>query len=108
MFNDENKASSLAKFLNGFDYVIVDTCSLMEDSFPAWMDILVNAKDYLRDELHIQILNKCVEELKKHSKNHSDDSVRIEAKRALKILHQVKRSKILEFTKKEQRAEFRG
>jgi len=101
MFNDENKASSLAKFLNGFDYVIVDTCSLMEDSFPAWMDILVNAKDYLRDELHIQILNKCVEELKKHSKNHSDDSVRIEAKRALKILHQVKRSKILEFTKKE-------
>src|SRR5574344_263000 len=106
MFNDENKASSLAKFLNGFDYVIVDTCSLMEDSFSAWMDVLVNAKDYLRDGLHIQILNKCVDELKKHSKNHDDDSVRIESKRALKILHQVKRSKILEFTKKERGQNF--
>jgi rRNA-processing protein FCF1 len=106
MFNDENKASSLAKFLNGFDYVIVDTCSLMEDSFPSWMDTLVNAKDYLRDGLHIQILNKCVDELKKHSKNRDDDSVRIESKRALKILHQVKHSKILEFTKKERGQNF--
>jgi len=106
MFNDENKSSSLAKFLNSFDYVIVDTCSLMEDSFPAWMDILVNAKEYLREDLHIQIPNKCVDELKKHSKNREDDSARIAAKRALKILRQVKRKKIFELTKKEKDQNF--
>jgi len=106
MFNDENKSSSLAKFLNGFDYVIVDTCSLMEDSFPAWMDVLVNAKDYLREDLHIQVLNKCVDELKKHSKNRQDDSARIAAKRALKILRKVKWKKILELTKKEKDQNF--
>lgn len=34
MYSDENKARLLAKQLNYFDYAIVDTSSLMEDSFP--------------------------------------------------------------------------
>lgn len=38
MYSDENKSSSLAKFLNGFDYAMIDTCSLMDEAFPnGWM-----------------------------------------------------------------------
>ena len=57
MYNDENRAMALAKHLNGFDYVLIDTCSLMEDAFPAWMDRLVAAQDYLEDsstEIYVQ------------------------------------------------------
>ena len=45
MFSEEQYATSLAKFLSDFDYAIVDTCSLMDDAFPKWMDILHGAKD---------------------------------------------------------------
>lgn len=106
MFSDENKSSSLAKFLNNFDYVIVDTCSLMEDGFPYFMDALVNAKTYLKEDRHIVIYNECWEELKKHSKNRKDDAVRIAAKRAIKIVRKVRWKRIFEFPKKEKNPNF--
>ncbi len=106
MYSDENKSSSLAKLLNGFDFVIMDTCSLMEDGFPLFLDILVNAKDYLREDVRITVYHKCLDELKKHSKNKANDDLRIAAKRALKILKLAKRSKLFEFTKKEKDQNF--
>lgn len=106
MFSDENKASSLAKFLNTFDYAIIDTSSLMEDSFPNFMDTLVNAQDYLSEDLHIIVYQPCLEELKKHSRDKSNDSKRIAAKRAQKILKSIKRKKIIEFEKKKKGQNF--
>ena len=106
MFSDENNSSSLAKLLNSFDFVIMDTCSLMEESFPNFMDILVNAKDYLREDVRITVYHKCLDELKKHSKNKVNDDLRIAAKRALKILKKTKKYKIFELTKKEKDQNF--
>ena len=104
MFSDENKSSSLAEFLLRYDYVIIDTCSLMEDGFPLFMDVLVNAKDYLNNR-RIVIYGECLAEIKKHSKNRKEHSVRIAAKRALKILHsfRFKRFKPFEYTRKSKR-----
>jgi|GEM_PF-708330 len=96
-YSDENKASSLAKMFNSYDYVVIDTCSLMEDGFPPFMDILVNAKDYLKEGLPIVVYTTCLDELKKHSKDKHNDDKRVAAKRAIKILRSVKRKKI--FTK---------
>lgn len=106
MFSDENKSSSLAKLLNSFDFVIMDTCSLMEDGFPPFMDILVNAKDYLKENARITVYHSCLEELKKHSKNKKSDDTRIAAKRAIKILKQAKRAKLFDFPKKEKDQNF--
>ena len=69
MYSDENRSSSLAKLLNGFDQVILDTSSLMVDGFPNWMDVLANAKEYVKEELKIIVFYECLEELKKHSKD---------------------------------------
>lgn len=95
MFSDENKISSLAKLISQFDYVIVDTCSLMDDNFPTWMDNLERAQDYLREDLMIYVPKSCADELKKHSKDQKLDSKRIAAVRALKILKEAKKRKIL-------------
>jgi rRNA-processing protein FCF1 len=89
MYKDESKSSSLAKFLSIYDYVFVDTCSLMEDGFPAFMDTLEASKEYWKDGLKIIVPSSCVSELKKHSHNKDSNEARIEAKRALKILRHV-------------------
>jgi rRNA-processing protein FCF1 len=100
MYSEETKSSSLAKFLSIYDYVFVDTCSLMEDSFPVFMDNLTASHEYWRDGLHVIVLGECVEELKKHAASKDNQEARIEAKRALKILHHDKWfHKILEVTK---------
>ena len=101
MFSEEQYATSLAKFLSDFDYAIVDTCSLMDDAFPKWMDILHGAKDYLNDDLRIIVPRECFEELKKHAKNKEDAGKRIAAKSAIKIIRRAKWSKLLEVGKKE-------
>ena len=106
MFSDENKSSSLAGYLNRYDYVILDTCSLMEDGFAPFMDALVNAKTYLKDDRHIVIYHECLQELKKHSKDRSRDTARIAAKRAMKIIRKVKWKRIFEFPKKEKNPNF--
>ncbi|MBO4540903.1 MAG: hypothetical protein J5736_02905, partial [Bacilli bacterium] len=84
----------------------MDTCSLMEDGFPLFMDVLVNAKDYLREDVRITVYHSCLEELKKHSKNKLSDDARIAAKRAIKILKQAKKAKLFEFPKKEKDQNF--
>ncbi len=102
MYQEELKSSNLAKFLNDYDYVFVDTCSLMEDSFPLFMDRLTSSKEYWRDELQVIVLGECLEELKKHSKEKDKERIssRIAATRALKIIkHDKWRSKTLTITK---------
>ena len=104
MYNDENRAMALAKHLNGFDYVLIDTCSLMEDAFPAWMDRLVAAQDYLEDSsTEIYVPKECIEELERHSKNKKDFDKRGPAKRALKILKDAKRRKLITILKKQKK-----
>lgn len=85
MYSEETKASSLAKLLSNFDLVLLDTCSLMEDSFPNFMDALVASRGYWKEGLRVVILGECMDELKKHSKS-GEHEKRINAKRALKIV----------------------
>lgn len=85
MYNEELKSSKLAQFLNDYDYVFMDTCSLMEDSFPLFMDYLSKSKEYWKEDLQVIVLGECVEELKKHAKEKEKDR-KIAALRALKII----------------------
>lgn len=85
MYNEELKSSKLAQFLNDYDYVFVDTCSLMEDSFPLFVDYLSKSKEYWKEDLQVIVLGECVEELKKHAKEKEKDR-KIAALRALKII----------------------
>ena len=86
MYSEEKRSSSLAKFLSEYDYVLLDTCSLMEDGFPNFMDTLAASKEYWKDGLRVVILEECIKELKKHCGNNEKNEARIGAKRALKIL----------------------
>ena len=98
MYSDENKSFALAKTLNEFDLVIIDTCSLMEDSFPEWMDILANAKDYrLNSQTNVYVLGDCLEELKKHKANRDNPEAFMKATRAMKIITEAKKKKELMF-----------
>ena len=85
MYSEETKSSNLAKLICNFNKVFVDTCSLMEDSFPQFMETLDNARDYWKGVTEIIVLGECLDELKKHSKS-EDPIKRIGAKQALKIL----------------------
>lgn len=85
MYSEEAKSSNLAKFICNFNKVFLDTCSLMEDSFPQFMETLDNARDYWKGVTEIIVLGECLDELKKHSKS-EDPIKRIGAKQALKIL----------------------
>ena len=87
MYKEETKPSNLAKTLLVFNYVFVDTCSLMEDSFPAFMDLLVKSRSYWKGELKVVILGEVIEELKKHSANREKPDLRVSALRALKIIN---------------------
>lgn len=87
MYIEELKPSNLAKELLIFNYVFVDTCSLMEDSFPAFMDLLVKSKSYWKGELEVVILGEVLDELKKHSANREKPDLRVSALRALKIIN---------------------
>ena len=99
MYSEEIKSSNLAKFLNNFDKVFMDTCSLMEDSFPLFMDCLVKSHEYWKDGLKVIVLGECMEELKKHSKSKEGDKF-VEAKLAIKILeHNKRHGKTIEITK---------
>lgn len=106
MYKDENKPSALATYLSGYDYVVLDTCSLMDDNFPAWMDVLVASKEYWKDTLEVIIPKKCVEELKKHSRDKKDNAKRIAAKRALKIVGHARWHKIFTFYKESKNENF--
>ena len=106
MYSDERAASSLAKFLSEFDYAMIDTCSLMEDAFPLWMDVLNNAKSYLNNEIKVRVPRECYEELKRHARNKADAERRIAAQRAIKIIKKAKWAKLLEVSKRESKKNF--
>ena len=99
MYSEEAKSSNLAKFLCNFNKAFLDTCSLMEDSFPQFMETLDGAREYWKGVTEIIVLGECLDELKKHSK--SEDVIkRIGAKRALKILrHDKWHHKVITHTK---------
>ena len=105
MYSDENKASSLAKLLVGFDVVMLDTCSLMEDSFPEWLDVLKEAKGYLNPKFTLVVPKACWSELKKHSISR-DVEKRITSKRALKILKKAKHERLVSIGKKKYNQNF--
>jgi len=99
MYSEEMKSSTLAKLLCNFNKVFVDTCSLMEDSFPRFMETLDNGRDYWKDVTEIIVLGECLDELKKHTKS-EDPIKRIGAKQALKILkHDRWHHKVITITK---------
>lgn len=106
MFIKEKKASELAELLNPFDYVILDTCSLMDENFPEWMDVLIDAKNYHKKNQQIIVFKTCILELKKHIKNKKDDSKRIAAKRALKIVRKGKWRRLLTIVKNNESQNF--
>ncbi len=85
MYEQETKYRGLAKMLSYYNCIFVDTCSLMEESFPEFVKTLnsLHKDDYWIEK--ITILSQCIDELKKHSKS-KDASKRIDAKAALKIL----------------------
>lgn len=99
MYSDENKASSLAKLLIGFDTVMLDTCSLMEDSFPEWLDVLKEAKDYLDQGFTLVVPKACYTELLKHSISR-DAEKKITSRRALKILKKAKHDRLVSVGKR--------
>ncbi|MCQ2771704.1 MAG: hypothetical protein MJ238_00285 [Bacilli bacterium] len=86
MYSDEIKSSELAKKLLVFDLVYLDTCSLMEDSFPLFMDLLVKSRYYWKDKVKVIILSEVYAELTKHAANTTKTHLTVSAKRALKIL----------------------
>ncbi len=81
----ETKSRELAKFLSNYDCIFVDTCSLMEESFPEFASDLraLHEDDYWTEK--IIVLEECVNELKKHEKS-KEAGKRIDAKGALKVL----------------------
>ena len=93
MYSQEKQFSSLAKVLSNFDRVIIDTCSLMDEGFPQFMDTLVGSEKYWKDGLEISTTAECIEELEKHAANkdwHYSDA-RIDALRALIIIKDAKK-----------------
>ena len=101
MYIEEAKISDLAKLLLNYDYVFIDTCSLMHDKFPYFMDRLVAAKEYRKDNFHFVLPEECINELENHSKDKSDMVAFINAKTALKIIkHDEKKEKTMEVFKK--------
>ena len=109
MYTEEKRYSVLARQLKNFDYLLIDTCSLMDESFPDWMNVFEKAKkeyvDDAKDDFHAYVPYRCYEELKKHAKAKEKTPELIEkqiaAKRALRIVKWAKFRKVLEITKKD-------
>lgn len=106
MYSQEKTFSSLAKVLSNYDRVIIDTCALMDEGFPLFMDALVGSKRYWKDGLEVITLKECIEELEKHAANkdwHYSEA-RIDAVRALNILKDAqRRHHVIQVAKRQQR-----
>ena len=98
MYRDEQLASSLAKYLSRYDYAMIDTCSMMEDSFPLWLDILELSKPYQVKPVPVIVLSTALAELKKHEKSKIAEKA-IAAKRALKIVKVASKKKTISLVK---------
>lgn len=86
MYSEEIRSSELAKKLLVFDLVYMDTCSLMDDAFPIFMDLLVKSRYYWKKKVSIKVLPEVYAELTKHASNEENRHLRVSAARALKIL----------------------
>lgn len=96
MHSDENIAMTVSGKPQTYDYALIDTCSLMEDSFPLWMDRLATSKaKHKGRSAKIFVPKECVEELKGHTKSVEDFMKRSGALRALQILKGAKRMRLL-------------
>lgn len=106
MYSQEKQFSNLAKILSNYDRVIIDTCSLMDEGFPQFMDQLVGSKRYWKHGLQIITPKECIEELNQHAANtdwHYSDA-RIDAVRALHILKDAQRKyRLIHVAKRQQR-----
>lgn len=102
MYRDEQIASSLAKFMDGFDYAMIDTCSMMETSFPGWLDIFEKTKTYSTAFHPLVVLHECTQELKKHSHSKTKEKA-VLAKIALQILKTAKKNKTVIIVKDKRR-----
>lgn len=102
MYIEEKRSSAFGLSLALFDYVFLDTCSLMEEEFPEFMERLWNSKDYWKISTHIVLLSAVNAELEEKV-NDPNPVKRIGAIRALKILKQdagMGGTKLLEHEKK--------
>ena len=98
MYRDEQIASSLAKLFDAYDYAMIDTCSMMEESFPTWLETFEKSKKYSLQFHPLIVLKQCVQELKKHSKGKILEKKRT-AKLALEILKAAKKNKTIALTR---------
>lgn len=98
MYRDEQIASSLAKLFDAYDYAMIDTCSMMEESFPTWLETFEKSKKYSLQFHPLIVLKQCVQELKKHSKGKILEKKRT-AKLALEILKTAKKNKTIAITR---------
>jgi len=94
MYRDEQLASSLAKVFDEYDYAMIDTCSMMEESFPSWMEIYEKSKKFSLQFHPLIVLKQCIQELKKHNKGEAKEKKRA-AKLALEILKTAKKNKTI-------------
>lgn len=89
-YKEEAGSSTLAVLLKRFDLVFMDTCSLMEESFPLFMDYLVGSRYYLKTAYgktpEFILVDAVINELKNHAANRDDEEKKINALRALKII----------------------
>ena len=87
MYIKEKYSSALAKIITNFDQVYLDTCSLMEESFPEFMDYLDGSREYWnKEDIEIIVLSSVINELKNHIDNKEKIELSIGAKRAYKII----------------------
>ena len=98
MYRDEQFASSLAKVFDEYDEAMIDTCSMMEEAFPNWLEIYEKSKKYALQFHPLIVLKQCYQELKRHSKGKIDDKKRA-AKLALEILKTAKKNKTIAIVK---------
>jgi len=90
-YNEEAGSSKLAITLKRFDLVFLDTCSLMEETFPLFMDYLVGSRYYLETAFHKSpkfiLVYAVINELKNHALDKNDEKKQLSALRALKIIN---------------------
>lgn len=109
MPTDEKRYAELARLLMNYDYLLIDTCSLMEEAFPDWMNVFEQTKrgylKSLKHDFHAIVPFRCYEELKNHVVNRDNTPEMIEkaiaAARALRVIKWARFKKLLEITKKD-------
>ena len=109
MPTDEKRYAELARLLMNYDYLLIDTCSLMEDAFPDWMNVFEQTKKgylkSLKHDFHAIVPFRCYEELKNHLANRDNTPEMIEkaiaAARALRVIKWARFKRLIEITKKD-------